>query len=167
MLGYWRRPDEDAAVFRGDWFVSGDLVTFDDDGYVWFHGRADDVMNAGGYRVSPLEVEAALGRHPGGRRGRRRRARGARRRHGHRRVGGDRGPASDRRGRLPARILAQGGRDASPATSGRARCSSSTRCRAPPNGKVARRLLRGLGARTGARVAARALTFRLAVPLPI
>lgn len=64
MLGYWRRPDEDAAVFRGDWFVSGDLVSFDRDGYAWFHGRADDVMNAGGYRVSPLEVEAALAGHP-------------------------------------------------------------------------------------------------------
>jgi acyl-coenzyme A synthetase/AMP-(fatty) acid ligase len=64
MLGYWRRPEEDAAVFRGDWFVTSDLVSFDRDGYVWFHGRADDVMNAGGYRVSPLEVEAALAAHP-------------------------------------------------------------------------------------------------------
>jgi acyl-coenzyme A synthetase/AMP-(fatty) acid ligase len=44
--------------------VSGDLVSFDADGYAWFHGRADDVMNAGGYRVSPLEVEAALAGHP-------------------------------------------------------------------------------------------------------
>lgn len=64
MLGYWRRPDEDAAVFRDDWFVTSDLVGLDADGYVWFHGRADDVMNAGGYRVSPLEVEAALAVHP-------------------------------------------------------------------------------------------------------
>jgi acyl-coenzyme A synthetase/AMP-(fatty) acid ligase len=63
MLGYWRRPAEDAAAFRGDWFVSGDLVSFDADGYAWFHGRADDVLNAGGYRVSPLEVEAALAGH--------------------------------------------------------------------------------------------------------
>jgi acyl-coenzyme A synthetase/AMP-(fatty) acid ligase len=65
MLGYWQRPDEDAAAFRGDWFVAGDVISFDGDGYVWFHGRADDVMNAGGYRVSPLEVEAALARHAG------------------------------------------------------------------------------------------------------
>ena len=77
MLGYWRRPEEDAVVFRGDWFVSGDLVSFDEDGYVWFHGRADDVMNAGGYRVSPLEVEAALAGHPARGRGRCRRARSA------------------------------------------------------------------------------------------
>jgi acyl-coenzyme A synthetase/AMP-(fatty) acid ligase len=64
MLGYWRRPEEDAATTRGDWFVSGDLASFGNDGYVWLHGRADDVMNAGGYRVSPSEVEAALADHP-------------------------------------------------------------------------------------------------------
>ncbi len=60
MLGYWRRPDEEASVFHGDWFAGGDLGAFDEDGYLWHHGRADDIMNAGGYRVSPLEVEAAL-----------------------------------------------------------------------------------------------------------
>ncbi len=64
MLGYWRRPEEDAAALRGEWFVSGDLVSVDDEGYVWHHGRADDVMNALGYRVSPAEVEAALADHP-------------------------------------------------------------------------------------------------------
>ena len=64
MLGYWRLPEEDALVTRGDWFVGGDLALFDADGYVWHRGRADDVMNAGGYRVSPLEVEAALAGHP-------------------------------------------------------------------------------------------------------
>jgi acyl-coenzyme A synthetase/AMP-(fatty) acid ligase len=65
MLGYWRRPEEDEAVFRGDWFVGGDLAAFDADGYLWHHGRADDIMNAGGFRVSPLEVEAALADCPG------------------------------------------------------------------------------------------------------
>ncbi|MCB1497627.1 MAG: AMP-binding protein [Bauldia sp.] len=65
MLGYWNRPEEDAATTRGDWFVGGDLAAFDDDGYVWYHGRADDIMNAGGFRVSPLEVEAALADCPG------------------------------------------------------------------------------------------------------
>ena len=64
MLGYWRRPEEDAEVFRGDWFIGGDLASFDADGYLWYHGRADDVMNAMGYRVSPQEVEAALSLHP-------------------------------------------------------------------------------------------------------
>lgn len=65
MLGYWQRPDEDAATTRGDWFVGGDLAAFDADGYLWYRGRADDVMNVGGYRVSPLEVEAALADCPG------------------------------------------------------------------------------------------------------
>lgn len=64
MLGYWRRPDEETDAFRGDWFVSGDLVSIDADGYIRHHGRADDVMNALGYRVSPLEVEEALASHP-------------------------------------------------------------------------------------------------------
>ena len=64
MLGYWGRPDEEAAVLRGEWFVGGDLASLDADGYVWFHGRADDVMNAMGYRVSPNEVEGVLSAHP-------------------------------------------------------------------------------------------------------
>jgi acyl-coenzyme A synthetase/AMP-(fatty) acid ligase len=64
MLGYWRRPEEEALVYRGDWFVGGDLAAFDEEGYLWYHGRADDLMNAGGYRVSPAEVEAALADHP-------------------------------------------------------------------------------------------------------
>ncbi|KQP63258.1 acyl-CoA synthetase [Methylobacterium sp. Leaf112] len=64
MLGYWNRPDEDAAVTRGDWFTGGDLASLDSDGYLWFHGRNDDLMNALGYRVSPSEVEAVLARHP-------------------------------------------------------------------------------------------------------
>jgi acyl-coenzyme A synthetase/AMP-(fatty) acid ligase len=65
MLGYWRRPDEEKLAFRGDWFAGGDLAAFDEDGYVWYHGRADDIMNAGGFRVSPLEVEEALAACPG------------------------------------------------------------------------------------------------------
>ncbi|PPD45903.1 MAG: AMP-dependent synthetase [Methylocystis sp.] len=60
MLGYWNRPDEEREAFRGDWFVSGDLVAFDAEGYMHHHGRADEVMNAGGFRVSPAEVEKCL-----------------------------------------------------------------------------------------------------------
>jgi acyl-coenzyme A synthetase/AMP-(fatty) acid ligase len=52
-------------VFRGDWFAGGDLASRDEDGYIWYHGRADDTMNAGGFRVSPLEVEEALAACPG------------------------------------------------------------------------------------------------------
>jgi len=65
MLGYWKRPEEEAAVFRGDWFIGGDIAAMDADGYVSHRGRANDLMKALGYRVSPLEVEAALSEHPG------------------------------------------------------------------------------------------------------
>ena len=64
MLGYWNRPEEEALVYRGEWFAGGDLAAIDEEGYVWYHGRNDDVMNAMGYRVSPGEVEAALATHP-------------------------------------------------------------------------------------------------------
>ena len=63
MLGYWRRPDEEAEVFRGGWFCGGDLGSMDEDGYVHFRGRNNDLMNAMGYRVSPVEVETVLCRH--------------------------------------------------------------------------------------------------------
>ncbi len=64
MLRYWGQPDDTRAAFRGDWFCGGDLARFDDDGYIWFEGRADDVMNAMGYRVAPAEVELVLSGHP-------------------------------------------------------------------------------------------------------
>ena len=64
MLGYWNRPEEEAAVFRGEWFVGGDRAAIDEDGYVHFHGRADDVIKSFGYRLSPVEIEAALESHP-------------------------------------------------------------------------------------------------------
>ncbi|MBK8209770.1 MAG: acyl-CoA synthetase [Rhodospirillales bacterium] len=64
MLGYWRRPEEEALVYRGEWFCGGDMAHMDDDGYVWFHGRHDDILNPGGYRLSPLEIEGVLAQHP-------------------------------------------------------------------------------------------------------
>ncbi len=64
MLGYWRRPEEEAAVFRGEWFTGGDLASIDEDGYVWFHGRNDDVIKSFGYRLSPVEIESAVESHP-------------------------------------------------------------------------------------------------------
>lgn len=64
MLGYWNKPEENELVWRGDWFLGGDLGHFDDYGYIWYEGRNDDVMTSFGYRISPLEVENALMRHP-------------------------------------------------------------------------------------------------------
>ena len=65
MLGYWNRPDEEAEVYRGEWFLGGDLGVMDDDGYVTHRGRANDIMKALGYRVAPQEVEAAIAQCPG------------------------------------------------------------------------------------------------------
>jgi len=64
MVGYWQRPDEERPVYRGEWFVGGDLAVIDSDGYVFHRGRANDLMKALGYRVSPLEVETVLLQHP-------------------------------------------------------------------------------------------------------
>ena len=65
MLEYLDAPEETASRFSGDWFLTGDTVVMDASGAVSYLGRADDMMNAGGYRVSPLEVEAVLATYPG------------------------------------------------------------------------------------------------------
>jgi acyl-coenzyme A synthetase/AMP-(fatty) acid ligase len=61
---YWRDPEASAACIRGDWYVTGDRAYKDEDGYLWFVGRADDVINSAGYRIGPFEVESALKEHP-------------------------------------------------------------------------------------------------------
>ncbi len=53
-----------AAVFHGDYYLTGDRAYFDEDGYWWFVGRADDVIKSSDYRVGPFEVESALVEHP-------------------------------------------------------------------------------------------------------
>jgi acyl-coenzyme A synthetase/AMP-(fatty) acid ligase len=65
MLGYWRRPAETEAAFRGEWFLSGDRAIMHQDGTISHLGRADELMTAGGFRIDPSEVEAALLEHPG------------------------------------------------------------------------------------------------------
>lgn len=64
MLEYWNRPDETEACFHGDWFLTGDYARQDEDGYVWFLGRRDDLIKSFGYRVSPLEVDRIMKEHP-------------------------------------------------------------------------------------------------------
>ena len=64
MLGYWRDPEGTEVAFRGEWFLTGDRASMDPDGYIAYLGRADEVMNALGYRVAPQEVEEAIARHP-------------------------------------------------------------------------------------------------------
>lgn len=65
MLEYLNAPDATASRFANDWFLTGDQAMMDSQDNVTFLGRSDDMMNAGGYRVSPLEVEAALANLPG------------------------------------------------------------------------------------------------------
>jgi len=64
MLGYLNQPEETEARYQDDWFLTGDMGEMTENKDILYHGRADDMMNAGGFRVSPLEVEAALLRHP-------------------------------------------------------------------------------------------------------
>jgi acetyl-CoA synthetase len=63
-LGYWNRPDDSEEVFGGEWFHTKDAASQDEDGYVWYEGRADDVIIAAGYRVGPFEVESVCLEHP-------------------------------------------------------------------------------------------------------
>ncbi|MEM6305939.1 MAG: class I adenylate-forming enzyme family protein [Pseudomonadota bacterium] len=60
MLGYFGAPEATAARYQGDWFLTGDQGRADVTGQITYLGRADDMMNAGGFRVSPLEIEAVL-----------------------------------------------------------------------------------------------------------
>jgi len=64
FLEYWKDPEETARVRRGEWYVTGDRATRDEDGYLWFVGRSDDVIISAGYRIGPFEVESALVSHP-------------------------------------------------------------------------------------------------------
>jgi acetyl-CoA synthetase/medium-chain acyl-CoA synthetase len=63
FLEYWKNPEETAASFRGDYYLTGDQAYRDADGYLWFVGRADDVIISAGYRIGPFEVESALLEH--------------------------------------------------------------------------------------------------------
>jgi len=60
---YWKDPEKTASTYRGDYYVTGDRGIMDEDGYLWFVGRADDVILASGYRIGPFEVESALLEH--------------------------------------------------------------------------------------------------------
>ena len=58
--GYLDNPEASAAKFVGDWMITGDLGEQDEDGYLWFHGRIDDVITSSGYRIGPTEIEDCL-----------------------------------------------------------------------------------------------------------
>ena len=63
--GYWKRPDADAKATQGQWYRTGDLGKFDEDGELYVVGRVDDMIISGGENIYPEEVEGALARCPG------------------------------------------------------------------------------------------------------
>lgn len=63
LLDYWNQPDLTEELFVGDWMKTGDAGSYDEDGYIYYEGRADDVIITSGYRVSPLEIEECLREH--------------------------------------------------------------------------------------------------------
>jgi acetyl-CoA synthetase len=64
MLGYWNAPEATEAKLHGGWLLTGDSAHLDTDGHLYFHGRADDIIKSGGYRLGPTEIENALLLHP-------------------------------------------------------------------------------------------------------
>ena len=64
FLGYWNNPEATRKKFIGDWFLMGDLGYKDEEGYIWFKGRADDVIKTAAYRIGPEEVEHVINQHP-------------------------------------------------------------------------------------------------------
>ena len=64
FLEYWGQPDATRDKFIGDWMTTGDQGIVDDDGYLTFVGRDDDVITSSGYRIGPGEIEDCLIRHP-------------------------------------------------------------------------------------------------------
>lgn len=64
LMGYHKDESLTKAAFQGDVYHTGDNVYMDEDGYVWFIGRKDDIIKTAGYRVSPFEVESILQQHP-------------------------------------------------------------------------------------------------------
>ena len=64
MMGYYKQPDETAAVLKDGWFYSGDIGMFDKDGYLSIVDRKKDMIIAGGYNVYPLEIDDILMSHP-------------------------------------------------------------------------------------------------------
>jgi acetyl-CoA synthetase len=63
FLEYWKNPQATREKFIGDWGCTGDQAKRDDDGYLWYQGRSDDVIKSAGYRIGPAEIESCLVKH--------------------------------------------------------------------------------------------------------
>jgi len=64
FIGYHGDPERSREVFRGNYYYTGDKAYRDDDGYLWFVGRSDDVIKSSDYRIGPFDVESILIKHP-------------------------------------------------------------------------------------------------------
>jgi acetyl-CoA synthetase len=64
FIEYWKNPEATRNKYTGDWCRTGDLASMDEDGYLWYQGRADDMFKAAGYRIGPSEIENCLVKHP-------------------------------------------------------------------------------------------------------
>jgi acetyl-CoA synthetase len=64
FLEYWKNPQATKDKFIGDWGCTGDQGKMDEDGYLWYQGRSDDVIKSAGYRIGPAEIESCLVKHP-------------------------------------------------------------------------------------------------------
>jgi acetyl-CoA synthetase len=63
FLGYWKNDEATRKKYTGDWCRTGDMATRDENGYLWYQGRSDDVFKAAGYRIGPSEIENCLVKH--------------------------------------------------------------------------------------------------------
>jgi len=64
FLEYWKNEQATREKFIGDWGCTGDQAKMDEDGYLWYQGRSDDVIKSSGYRIGPAEIESCLVKHP-------------------------------------------------------------------------------------------------------
>jgi len=64
FLEYWKNPKASAEKYLGEWGCTGDQGRMDEDGYLWYQGRSDDVIKSSGYRIGPAEIESCLVKHP-------------------------------------------------------------------------------------------------------
>jgi acetyl-CoA synthetase len=64
FLEYWKNEKATKEKFIGDWGCTGDQGRMDEDGYLWYQGRSDDVIKSAGYRIGPAEIESCLVKHP-------------------------------------------------------------------------------------------------------
>jgi acetyl-CoA synthetase len=63
FLSYWNNAEATEAKFVGDWLLTGDVGLQDDEGYIWYKGREDDLISSGGYRIGPTDIEDCLMKH--------------------------------------------------------------------------------------------------------